>query len=333
MNDTIMIRSPGGSRIDEGFFAPIHGVEQWITIRGSSLDNPVMMILPGPGAGICRMAPFFAPWEEDFTIVQWDQPGAGATHANPGSTSRIGLSFDRIVTDATAVIELVCKRLGVSKLVLLGLSGGTIAGLKLIKRRPDLIWAYVGSGQVVNWASQDALSYGLILAQARAANDRAAVAELEALGAPPYRNTAMDAIKSRYAGSLTMAEQLALASVDPAVFAAMKSAPRFARYVPKDIELEDVATVALVTYDLLRDEIVSFDARELGFEFSCPMFFLQGELDVFTVTSEVQEYANQITAPRCEFVLVPGGGHSCHLMREGFLALLNEHVRPLLRGI
>ena len=143
----------------------------------------------------------------------------------------------------------------------------------------------------------------------------------------------MDAIKSRYAGALTIAEQLALASLDPGVFAAMKSAPRDARYVPKDIELEDIATVALVTYDLLRDEIIAFDARQLGFEFSCPMFFLQGDLDVFAVTSEVEEYANEITAPYREFVLVQGGGHSCHLMREDFLALLNRHVRPKLQGI
>jgi pimeloyl-ACP methyl ester carboxylesterase len=318
--------------IDEGFFAQIHGSEQWITIRGHRAENPILMILPGPGAGICRMAPFFAPWERDFTIVQWDQPGAGATHAKPGSTSRIGLSYERLVTDAIAVIELVCKKLGVSKLILLGFSGGTMVGLKLVKRRPDLISAYVGTGQVVSWARQDALSYQLILEQAKAANNRAAVAELEAIGAPPYRNTATDAIKSKHAGSLTMAEQLALASVDPEVFAAIKSAPRQARYVPKDVVLEDIAAVALVTYDLLRDEIIAFDARQLGFEFSAPMFFLQGDLDLFTVTSEVQEYANEIMAPHKEFILVPGGGHSCHLMRDSFLAFLNQHVRPIASG-
>jgi pimeloyl-ACP methyl ester carboxylesterase len=314
--------------IDEGFFADIHGCDQWITIRGSDAKNPLLLILPGPGTGICRMAPFFAPWERDFTIVQWDQPGAGATHAKPGSTSRIGLSYDRLVTDAIAVVELVCKRLAASKLVVLGISGGTIIGLQLIKRRPDLISAYVGTGQVVHWARQDALSYQLVLEQARAAGDRAAIAELEAIGEPPYRNTATDAIKSRHAGALTTVEQLVLASLEPAVFAAMRSAPPGARYVPNDIVLEDIATVALVTYDLLRDEIVAFDAYQLGLEFSVPMFFLQGELDVFAVTSEVKEYANEILAPRKEFILVQGGGHSCHLLRDSFLSLLNEHVRP-----
>jgi pimeloyl-ACP methyl ester carboxylesterase len=314
--------------IDEGFFADILGCDQWITIRGSNSKNPLLLILPGPGAGICRMAPFFAPWERDFTIVQWDQPGAGATHAKPGSTSRIGLSYKRLVTDAIAVVELVCRKLAAPKVVVLGLSGGTIVALQLVKRRPDLISAYVGTGQVVHWARQDALSYHLVLDQARAAGDRSAIAELVAIGEPPYKNTATDAIKSKHAGALTTVEQLVLASLEPGVFAAMKSAPPGARYIPKDIVLEDIGAVALVTYDLLREEILAFDAYELGLEFLVPMFFLQGELDVFAVTSEVKEYANEILAPRKEFILVQGGGHSSHLMRDSFLSLLNEHVRP-----
>ena len=68
-------------KIDTGLFVDINGVEQWITIRGSDLKNPVMLMLPGPGAGFSRMAEFFSPWERDFTLVQWDQPGAGATAA------------------------------------------------------------------------------------------------------------------------------------------------------------------------------------------------------------------------------------------------------------
>ena len=60
---------PGPESIDEGFFVPIHGLEQWITIRGRDRRNPVLLVLAGPGVAMSVMAPFFAPWEEDFTIV------------------------------------------------------------------------------------------------------------------------------------------------------------------------------------------------------------------------------------------------------------------------
>ena len=77
-------RRGAAESIDEGTFVPINGVDQWVTIRGSALNNPVLLILAGPGAAFTRMAPFFAPWEQSFTLVQWDQPGGGATHGKNG---------------------------------------------------------------------------------------------------------------------------------------------------------------------------------------------------------------------------------------------------------
>jgi hypothetical protein len=59
------------------------------------------------------------------------------------------------------------------------------------------------------------------------------------------------------------------------------------------------------------------------------MVFLQGELDVFTVTSEVKSYVDEIEAPRKVFALIEGAGHSAFLMRDEFLASLNRHVRPI----
>src|SRR5271166_3391924 len=110
--------------IDEGLFVEIHGVQQWITIRGNDLNNPVLLMVGGPGAPLSSMAPFFAPWEKDFTIVQWDQPDAGAAGA---------LTLDRIERDGVAVMEFVARRLHMDKIVVLGFSGGSIIGLKMVK--------------------------------------------------------------------------------------------------------------------------------------------------------------------------------------------------------
>ena len=68
--------------IDEGRFVRIGGIEQWITIRGDDRSNPVLLYLHGgPGFPMSFMAPAFADWEKDFTLVQWDQPGGGATYS------------------------------------------------------------------------------------------------------------------------------------------------------------------------------------------------------------------------------------------------------------
>jgi pimeloyl-ACP methyl ester carboxylesterase len=316
-------------KIDTGRYVDINGLEQWITIRGSDLNNPVMLVLPGPGAGFSRMAEFFSPWEQDFTLVQWDQPGAGATAARHGAEALGPMTYERIVRDGIAVVEWLRQRLGVQRLVLLGFSGGTIVGLNMVRQRPELFSAYVGSGQIVHWARQDMLSYQKVLERARSAGDTGAIADLEKIGAPPYSNASDDAIKSKYAGAPTPAEQRALAQLDPMVMAAMNMPPPDAAYVPKGLTLGDTRTQAMAAYRVLRGEITAFDARRLGLQFFAPMLFLQGELDLFTVTSEVRSYADDIEAPRKVFDLIEGAGHSAFLMRDEFLASLKRHLRPI----
>jgi pimeloyl-ACP methyl ester carboxylesterase len=291
-------------------FADINGQPQWLTMRGDDSANPVLLIVSGPGAALSRMGEFFAPWQRDFTVVQWDQPNAGATLAK--SAAPVSLSIDRLIQDGIVVAQFVCSALQVRKIAVLGISGGTIIALHLVKRRPELFSAYVGTGQIVNWAHQDFLSYETLLDDARDAGNGDMVAELEALGPPPYVTTAEDAIKSKYAGALTAGEKQSLIAFGPPVM--------------EDMWAGAVAE-ATAAYDALRAEIVEFDAHSLGLDFAVPMFFLQGELDVFTVTSMVWRYAEEVQAPQKEFDLIDGGGHSVFLMRDAFLAALNFHVR------
>ena len=326
-------RSGETARIDEGLFIPIHGpastptreIDQWVTLRGDDRTNPVLLFL----APFSRMAPFFAPWEKDFTLVQWDQPGAGATWAKNGDSGTGPLTLDRLTRDALAVAEFVRQRLHVHKVVLLAFSGGTMIALKMLRQRPDLFSAYVGSGQAVNWARQEALCYAMLLERARAAGDQDAVAELEQIGPPPYPDLASDVIKGKYAGALTPAEQSALAALDPAVMAAVRTPPEGARYVAQGLPTYDVRALALAAYEKLRGEYATFDARRLGLQFDVPMFFFQGELDVYTATSEVQAYVDEIQTPRKMLAVIPGGGHSAFFMRDEFFALLKRHVRPV----
>lgn len=316
--------------IDEGLFVDVHGVEQWITLRGERRDNPVLLLIPGPGAGFSAMAPYFESWERDYTLVQWDQPRAGFTLAKHGAVDTQPYTFERLVRDGMAVAELVCRRLGVKKIIVLGLSGGTIIALNLVKQRPDMFNAYVGCGQIVDWARQDAESYRLLLARARASSDAAALAELEAIGPPPYKDTATDAIKSKYAGAPTAAEQRVMATLFPVVLGRIMSPPHDATYLAKGLVLSDVRAAATAAYDAVRDALIHFDARRLGFDFDVPMFFLQGADDLMTVSSEVRDYVNELRAPHTELVLIEGGGHSAFFMRDAFLETLNRHVRPVL---
>jgi proline iminopeptidase len=78
---SLVIRTPNG--IDESRFVQIGGIEQWVSIRGEDLANPVIVVAHGgPGSSL---TPFIAivsrAWERHFTVVHWDQRGASPAAA------------------------------------------------------------------------------------------------------------------------------------------------------------------------------------------------------------------------------------------------------------
>src|SRR5215471_9197579 len=89
------IRSKDG--IDEARYVSIGGIEQWVTIRGQARANPVLLFLHGGPGDVTNPWTFalFAPWEEHFTVVQWDQRGAGRTLRRTGPAIASTMTLDR----------------------------------------------------------------------------------------------------------------------------------------------------------------------------------------------------------------------------------------------
>ena len=318
------------SRIEEATFADVNGVPQWLTLRGDDRANPAVLIVGGPGFGYGALAPFFASFERSYTVVQWDQPGAGFTFGKNGNAG--GLSLERLVRDGLRVAELIRDRLGIPRVALLCVSGGTLVGLQMVQRRPDLFSAYVGTGQFVSWRRQDEQSYALLLERARALGDLAVLAELEALGPPPYADAEADARKSKHAGAPTPREAAAFAELLPLAAAAMAGQPPDATYLAHGVPWPEPRPRSFAAYIELRDELMAFDARKLGSRFEVPLFFVQGADDRYSVTAEVQRYAAEIEAPHVEVVTIEGAGHSVMFVRDDFLAALDRHVRPWLNA-
>ncbi|HEV7778354.1 MAG TPA: alpha/beta hydrolase, partial [Luteibacter sp.] len=76
------IVSPNG--VEELKPVTIGGIQQWISVRGRDRRNPILLVLHGgPGSPTMPVAyTFQSPWEDYFTVVEWDQRGAGKTYAS-----------------------------------------------------------------------------------------------------------------------------------------------------------------------------------------------------------------------------------------------------------
>lgn len=313
--------------IQEGLFLDIHGEAQWVAMLGRDRGNPAVLILPGAGAGFSAFAPMFEAWQDEFTLVLWDQPGAGWTAAKTGPPAI--LTYARLVRDGLAVVEEALARLGQAKLVLFCLSGGSVVGLQMIKARPDLFSAYVAQGQVTHWARMEAQSYRMVLDAARAAGDADGAAALEAIGPPPWDDVAKDAVRGLRANAPTPAEAAALT---PERLAKVRAPPAGAAWRPQGLTAPDGQAAGFAAYAQVKPELAAFDAEALGLEYEVPMVFLQGALDAHTPTDEVAAYAAKLRAPAVRLEVIAEAGHSAIFLADRMLALLRQHVLPLTSG-
>jgi pimeloyl-ACP methyl ester carboxylesterase len=314
------ITLPGG--IDEGRYVMVGGIEQWITIRGEDRGNPVLLFLhggPGDATNPWGYAAFRS-WLKAFTVVQWDQRGTGRTLGRAGPSIAATITIDRMTQDGIELAEMLRRTLQKDKIVLVGHSWGSILGVLMAKARPDLFAAFVGTGQVADWARNYAVAYDDLLQKASRLGDARAIHELKAIGPPPYADGRGYAVQRKWSNlfegaDFFIASMLGLALTAPG-------------YTPRDIN--DWFDGQLVSGERLVPQQTALGPKALLGDFALPVFVIQGAEDFTTPTSLARSFVQSIRAPRKAFVAVPEGGHFAVFMKpDAFLRELVARVLPL----
>lgn len=316
-------------KLDEAGFVRIGGIEQWITIKGDNCANPVILMLHG-GPGNTN-SPFadaaYGSWYQHYTVVQWDQRGAGMTYGKSKPGPGDMLTIEQMRDDGIAVTNYLRAHLGASKVILMGGSWSSILGVHMAKARPELFHAYIGSAHMVNFRINQAATYNQTLALARAAGDAETVGKLTALGEPPWTNP-------RHFGVLRRAVRKyeAMTSVPAPREWSVPTALYATPQAQADYDAgEDYSFIQAV--GLKGDGMFSkVDLPALGLDFGLPVFFVEGEQDLLTTPALARAYFDSIKAPLKEFVLVPKAGHDPNPpYLEAQWKVLNERVRPLVK--
>jgi pimeloyl-ACP methyl ester carboxylesterase len=272
-------------------YAAIGGIEQWIQYGGAA-DAPILLYLHGgPGGTSVPVAEAWRPWEEHFTVVHWDQRGAGRTFARNGEAGCGRLTVSRMVADGLEVVEFLTATLGRRKLVVVGHSWGSVLGIHMLKQRPELFAAYVGTGQLVNKRRNEEVNYRRQMVQAEKSGNAPALSALRAIGPPPFANR--DAVKVLR----QWADVLAEGDGDSAQPRPTPIAVDYSRD-----EVPDLMRGAEFSRRELYDELETVDLPSLGLAFDIPFFLLHGTCDQATPIELAEEYFASIEAPHKEFV-------------------------------
>jgi len=315
--------------IDQAKAVEIGGIRQWITVRGRDRHNPILLVLHGGPAApdLPNRYLFEGPWTDYFTVVQWDQRGAGKTYElNDPETVAPTMHADRMVQDAEEVVGYLRRTYDSKKIFALGHSWGTILGLKLAERRPEWLYAYIGVGQIINMREGERIDYDWALNTARKTGDGQAVKELEGIAPYPEPNGTLPLEKinverkwSVHYGGLTHGRQ----SYDYWENAE-KLSPDYS-----DTDFKAIDAGSAFSLPKLLPDMAATDFSNLT-RLGCPLLIFAGRYDYTTPSEPVRRWFDRIEAPSKRWVWFENSAHMMYAEEPGRVLMhLVQDALPL----
>ena len=285
------------------------GAQQHIRVRGTDDKNPVLLFLHG-GPGVCDrhwVLKDQSGLADVCTIVCWDQRGGGKSYSK--AQSREGMTIDLIVSDATELVEYLCRKFMKEKVYIVGHSWGSIVGILLIQRCPERIAAYVGMGQVVDIDVNEQLSYKFVWDEAQRRGDKKAIRDLTRIGEPvdgsygSVKNliTQRNYMSKYGGGTYESSENIWTSFIIPVLLSPEYTLADMVKYIKGTFYcLEKLWTEVAGTIRFSRT------ATKLD----VPVYITQGEHDNNTPTSIAIKWFESLEAPYKEWIPFGKSGHA-----------------------
>ena len=308
-------------RIDKKESRSIGGITQWISLRSDNIKNPIILFLHGgPGtAQISFSRKSQRMLEDSFLVVNWDQRGSGRSYSR--SLGKEDMKIKCFVEDAEELIEYLLQRFGQEKVYLVGHSWGTIIGAYLAAKRPDLIWAYIAIGQIVDMERGEIISYQFTLDEARRLNNKKAIQQLEKIGQPPYANLNDAGVQRNW-----------LSKFHGAAYEGTLEGTILKNISIRDLRPFDIIRFvagAMFSLSTLEDEQNKVKIIQEVPEMKVPVYFCCGRRDYNVPFELVVEYAEKLKTPQKRIVWFE---HSAHVPNFEEPELFCDFCKSLLKA-
>lgn len=323
---TTPFRTPAGEivpgSVAEVGYCRLGGVDQWVMIRGENLaDPPLIHLHGGPGFSETRLLRHFnSDLEKRFTVVYWDQRGAGKSFDR--SLPQSSMAVDQFIADLGELVDMVCARAGQEQVVLHGHSWGSALGVLYAARYPQRVAAYLGTGQIGDWSAAESASYTYALAEAQRRNNRKALKALRAIGPPPYPASSVFKERTwvqRLDGQLSPKALLRLGRI------ALGGAESSLRDLPRQFR------GFRFSMNAMWDEVSALNLLRDAPELRVPVFFFLGRRDHWVPPATSMAYFDALSAPSKEVLWFDESGHEPFVDEPAeFNQAVAEMVRPLV---
>lgn len=287
--------------IAEKCMVEINGFKMGMIIKSKNISNPVLLFVHG-GPGMPEYfltEDYFTGLEDYFTVVYWDQRGAGLSYSSNIDKSTI--TVDQYIDDTIQVTNYLRERFGQEKIYLMAHSWGTYFGIQAVKKAPQLYNSYIAVGQITNQDESEKRAYQYMLDYYKKSDDKKA---LKTLKENPYSSDGYEAIRDNFMHRSGIGTTHNMKSVTTGIF--------FASLKNREYTLAEKINLwrgklllnrsnQLKIKDDLRDKVTSLDV---------PTYFFSGIYD-YTVNYKMsEEYLMQLEVPVKGFYLFKNSAHS-----------------------
>lgn len=304
----------------EAEFVEINGVQQYLLHTKSNVAQaPVLLFLHGgPGMSEAAFAYAFQPgWQPLYTVVHWDQPGAGKTltknkNAYPDMQELLG--------HLHGVVQYLKQKYSTEKIVLLGHSFGSVLGSLYALRHPQDVLYYIGAGQVVSLMENERAGYEKLKEQIVSAGNQRDLQKLEKLGAYPQPSYDKAMMKKMQSIRMLQGKYKIGMEFGPILQTLLKS-PVF--------QLSDLGSLVkgLSNNKALVDFLFSHSLANESLEYQVPVYYLLGERDFQAPYPIAQAYFETIRAPHKKLWMVENAGHFMMLDQPGAVSALLAEIK------
>lgn len=303
--------------------------EQWIMLRGYSVDRPVILYLSGgPGqSDLPYSRVLFEDLSRNFVVVSWDQRGTGKSYAALDPTAT--LTLNQAIADTIELTQYLRDRFGEQKIYLLGESWGSTLSVLAVQRQPDLYYASIGSGQMVSQRETDRRIYQDLLTLAAQENDTALATKLQSYGEPPYADTP-------YANAFVLGQydRLYQPYTPPQSYIRRGNAANLGPWGIFGREYNFVEKVNVLRglidmFSILYPKLQTIDFRQTVQQLDVPVYLLDGTAELKGRRDLALEWFEQLQAPHKQRFVFENAAHSVAFEQfEALSRLMIEVVLP-----
>ncbi|BDS08238.1 putative aminopeptidase YbaC [Oceaniferula spumae] len=297
------------------------GQPQVISIRGNDDTNPVLLFLHGgPGIPEMPVAHLNRGLQRDFTVVHWDQRGAGKSYHK--DIPMDSMTIDQFIQDTLELSRYLTTRFQQKKIYLAGFSFGSLVGIQAAAKSPELYHAYVGISQFVDIPESEKILDTRIRRLAKEQKNKTALQYLAKTNPPPYPDHDVETRINDIAAGLVRDKINQPIGIKQYAMIALGSDDYCLH------ELFGILKGSKFSKLALEDMLYTVDVRKHVSRVDVPVYFLAGKYDTILSPELMKRFHDNLKAPRGKtFIEFP---HSDHALHMGNPAAFQAAMRQVL---